>query len=66
MCHMLLSDILQEQADKYKLKKPDGKTCGECDNFREDDSFNWLIGKCLIKNVYVYRNQPCTYQENIS
>ncbi len=61
MCHMLLSDILQEQADKYKIKKPDGKTCGECDDFQTDDAFP-IHGTCLRKNTDVSRNQLCTLQ----
>ncbi len=64
MCHMLLSEIAQEQADKYKIRKPDGKTCGECNDFIEDDAHP-IHGTCLRKHTDVYRNQPCTYQENI-
>lgn len=60
MCHTLLSVINQQNEDKYKIKHPNGKTCGECDDFQPDDSFNGLIGPCLIKRVYVSRYQLCT------
>jgi hypothetical protein len=61
MCHMLLSQIEQETADKYKINYPDGKHCGGCDDFKEDDAFP-IHGTCLIKNTDVSRYQLCTLQ----
>lgn len=58
---MLLSIINQQQEDKYKLKIPSGKTCGKCDDFKEDDAFS-IHGICLLKNTDVYRNQLCTLE----
>ncbi len=57
MCHMFLSVINMQTLDKTRLR--DVKVCGGCDNFREDDAFDF-IGICSVKNVYVSRYQLCT------
>lgn len=62
MCHMLLSTIQQETVDKYKIREYALKTCGKCDDFEEDKTFNGLTGTCTIKQVCVSRYQLCTLQ----
>jgi hypothetical protein len=56
MCHMLLSDIQQQESDKLKLQK--NRVCGLCDDFATDEHFS-NIGTCKKRDVTVWKYQDC-------